>query len=141
MMRSATPPVLTPEIPVEPKERTRVPFTVIDEAVHLLDTPAEPWSIQFELGVDGRLDEDRLRAAVHDALSRHPMALARLLPARRTDRTWQWEITSGPDVDPVRVAAWQDDDSLGALRAEFYSVSIPLVESPPLRLRLTRGPE
>jgi NRPS condensation-like uncharacterized protein len=128
-------------MPVGAKERNRVPFTVIDEAIHVLDTAAEPWSIQFELGVEGRLDEERLRAAAHEALSRHPMALARLLPARRTDRTWQWEITSGPDVDPVRMAAWEDGDALGALRAEFYSLPVPLAESPPLRLRLARGPD
>jgi len=25
----------------------RVPFTVIDQAVHLLDTPADPWRVQL----------------------------------------------------------------------------------------------
>lgn len=52
----------------------RFPFTVIDQAVHLLDTPAEPWGIQLELGVGGHLDEDRLRSAVAMACAGHPMA-------------------------------------------------------------------
>jgi len=117
-----------------------MPFTVIDEAIHLLDSPAEPWGIQLELGVEGRLDEDRLRAAVHDALARHPMARARQPPGGRTDRKWWWEITDTPDVDPLRTLTWADDDALDAIRGEFYSVEVPLAESPPFRLRLARGP-
>ncbi|MEJ7844600.1 MAG: hypothetical protein WKF93_03070, partial [Acidimicrobiales bacterium] len=120
--------------------RRRMPFTVIDEAIHLLDSPAEPWGIQLELGVEGRLDEHRLRAAVHDALARHPMARARQPPGGRTDRRWWWEITDTPDVDPLRTLTWADDDALDAIRGEFYSVEVPLAESPPFRLRLARGP-
>lgn len=121
-------------------QRRRVPFTVIDEAVQLLDTAAEPWGIQLELGFEGRVDVDRLRTAVHDALSRHPMACARRTPGRRTDRNWWWEIPAAPDVDPLAPSVWADDDALDAARAEFHSVPVPLAESPPFRLRLARGP-
>jgi hypothetical protein len=51
-------------------------FNEIDEAVRLLDSPSEPWSIQLELRVRGRLDECRLRTALGEALARHPMARA-----------------------------------------------------------------
>ncbi|MGH8896864.1 MAG: hypothetical protein ACRDZ4_07550 [Egibacteraceae bacterium] len=54
-----------------------LPFTVVDEGVHVLDTPQKPWSIQFELRVAGHLDEPRLRAVMVEALRRHPMARAR----------------------------------------------------------------
>lgn len=138
--RGATEPTATTGSADGRGERRRLPFTVIDEAVHLLDSPAEPWGIQLELGVEGRLDEHRLRTAVHDALALHPMARARQTPGRRTDRTWWWEITDRPDVDPLRTLVWADDDALDTARGEFYSVAVPLVESPPFRLVLARGP-
>jgi NRPS condensation-like uncharacterized protein len=118
----------------------RVPFTSIDEAVHLLDTPAEPWSIQLEVRVAGALDEGRLRAAIPAALARHPMARAKLLPARRTDKRWTWAITGAPDLDPLKVVDCADDAELAEVRAELHSLSVPLAESPPLRLRLARHP-
>jgi NRPS condensation-like uncharacterized protein len=118
----------------------RVPFTSIDEAVHLLDTPAEPWSIQLEVRVSGVLDAERLRAAVPVALAHHPMARAKLLPARRTDRRWTWAITGALELDPLRVVDCTDDAELDRVRAELHSLSVPLAESPPLRLVLARHP-
>ncbi|HEX2047517.1 MAG TPA: condensation domain-containing protein [Acidimicrobiales bacterium] len=118
----------------------RVPFTSLDEAVHLLDTPAEPWSIQLEVRVNGQLDEDRMRAAIPEALSHHPMARAKLLPARRTDKRWTWAITGALDLDPLKAVDCTDDADLDAVRAELHSLSVPLAESPPLRLRLARHP-
>ncbi|MDQ3898519.1 MAG: hypothetical protein M3326_14960 [Actinomycetota bacterium] len=119
----------------------RVPFTSLDEAVHLLDTPAEPWSIQLEVRVAGALDEARLRAAIPDALSHHPMARAKLLPAKRTDKRWTWAITGVPDLDPLKVVDCADDADLDEARSELHSLSVPLAESPPLRLRLARHPK
>lgn len=119
---------------------TTVPFTVIDEAVHALDTPAEPWSIQLELRVEGRLDDDRLRDAVGRALARHPMARARGLPARHTDRCWHWELTATPDLEPLRILSCRTDDELARVRADFQSRQVSIAESPPLRLRLVHHP-
>src|SRR5436309_1242920 len=95
----------------------RVPFTPIDEAVHLLDTPAEPWSIELEVRLTGGLDEARLRAAVPAAFAHHPMARAKLLPARRTDKRWTWAITGVPDLDPLKVVDCADDAELNEVRA------------------------
>jgi len=129
------PALITPGRAAAPE---RLPFTVIDQAVHLLDTPAEPWGIQLELAVGGHLDEERLRAAVRSAVGSHPMARVRLLPARGSDRTWWWEIADDLDLDPVRVVTCLDDASLGAVRDELYSRQVPLVEAPPFRLVLVR---
>ncbi len=117
-----------------------VTFTPLDEAVHHLDTPAEPWSIQLEARVRGALDADRLRRAVAEAVARHPMARVRQLPARRSDRRYGWEVRPEPDVDPFRVVDCPDDDRLAGARADLYSVPVPLAEAPPLRVRLARSP-
>lgn len=119
---------------------TRIPFTVVDEAIHGLDSPTEPWSIQVELGLSGHLDETRLRGALVQALDRHPMARARMVPPRPDDRHHTWEITPHPDLDPLRVVECRDDAALAAARAELYGLSVPLAESPPLRVRLARHP-
>ncbi|MDQ4098655.1 MAG: hypothetical protein M3144_12410 [Actinomycetota bacterium] len=105
----------------------------------MLDTPSEPWTIQLELGLEGRLDEERLRSAVGDAITRHPMARVRQLPARPNDKTWWWEVAPGPDVDPLRVVECPGESSLTAARGELYSRPVPLVEAPPFRLWLVRG--
>lgn len=118
-----------------------VPFNVVDEVVHLLDSDAEPWSIQVEVRTEGSLDEARLRAALGEALHRHPMARARKEPAGgRGERRYRWAITPEPDLDPLRVVECADDEALGATRADLQSRPVPLAESPPLRLRLARHP-
>lgn len=126
---------------MRPDDSLRLPFTVIDEAVHLLDTPMEPWSIEVEVAFSGRLDEDRLRAAVATAATNHAMVRARQCPARLWDRHFTWEIGPGLELDPVRVVECPDDESLAATRARLQSFSVPLVESPPLRLWVARRPE
>ena len=118
-----------------------VPFNVADEAVHLLDSPAEAWSIHLEGRFAGRLDDDRLRAAVGAALARHPMARARKLPWRWTDHQYEWQIEPVPDLDPLTVVECPDERAVDAVRAELQSLSVPLVEAPPLRLRLVHAPD
>ena len=115
-------------------------FNVVDEAVHMLDSDAEPWSIELELRVAGSLDEPRFRRAVGEALALHPMARARKLPSRPSQRHLFWHIPDAPDVDPVAVVDCRDDAALQAMRAELLSRRVPLVESPPLRVRLVRHP-
>lgn len=117
-----------------------VPFNIIDEAVHLLDAEAAPWSIQLELRVDGSLDEDRLRAAIVQALQLHPMARARKRPSSAMLHTDTWEIPDTIDTDPLRALDCADDASLEAVRSQLQSVGVPLAESPPMRVRLVRNP-
>ena len=126
--------VVTPRV----ESTDHVPFTVIDEAILVLDTPTEPWTIQMEVRFDGHLDEQRLRSALRKAVADHPMARARQLPAKRSDRTWTWEIVPDLDVDPVRAVTCPDDAALAVLRDQLYSRQVPLVESPPFRLVLAR---
>ncbi|MDQ4133799.1 MAG: condensation domain-containing protein [Actinomycetota bacterium] len=119
-----------------------VPFGIVDQAIHLLDTEPSPWSIQLEVRVTGHLDETRLRDAVSHALARHPLARAREVSSGGWRSRHQWEIPPGPgvDVDPVHVVECVDDRSLATARAELQSTPIPLEQSPPLRLWLARHP-
>jgi len=119
---------------------TRIPFSAVDEAVHLLETEAAPWSIQMEVAVEGRLDEGRLRAAFGHALAAHPMARARKVASRPAEHTDQWEILPIPEHDPLRIVHCADDAELAAARAELQSLAVPLAEAPPLRARLARHP-
>ncbi len=120
--------------------RTTVPFSVIDEAVHLLDTEAAPWSIQLEVRVAGRLDDACLRDAFARALAPHPMARARKAASSRREHTERWEVTPELDVDPLRVVDCADDAAVVRAREELQGMSVPLVESPPLRVRLVHTP-
>lgn len=123
-----------------PATLPRLAFNVVDEAVQLLDSESEPWSIHLEVRVAGRLDERRLRAAVADALARHPMGRARRATSRLWDRGYWWEVTATTDLDPVRAVDCADDAELAVTRDALQSLGVPLVESPPLRIRLVRHP-
>jgi NRPS condensation-like uncharacterized protein len=119
----------------------RIPFDVVDETVNLIDTEAEPWSIQLEASVPARLDEPKLRSAVREALMRHPMGRARRVAAkRRSEHRYYWEITPEPALDPLTVVECPDGEALAAARSRLQSLPVPLAESPPLRIRLARGP-
>lgn len=119
----------------------RVPFNAVDQVVHLLDRDTDPWGVQLEVRVGGRLDEARLRTAVGEALQRHPMARA------RKGRSWGhrnrdfWEIPRDLDLDPVHAVECLDDVSLSAVRAQLQRAPVPLGQSPPLRLLLVRTPD
>ena len=119
-------------------EATRRPFCALDEASYHLDSISEPWSVHLEVRLNGRVDEDRLRHAVRVTLSRHPRALARATMARQRRADYEWEITPIPDVDPLDVVMCPDDDALQAVRDDLQSLAVPLVTSPPLRIRLAR---
>lgn len=72
-------------------------------------------SVQFEARVVGRIDEDRLAAALVAALCTHP--------------------------DALRVVGCADDDALAAVRVEFQDFVVPLQECPPLRVLLAHHPD
>jgi NRPS condensation-like uncharacterized protein len=64
----------------------------LDELYLHLDRADEPWSVQLEVRVEERLDVSRVIEATRRAASHHPIARARLLPARATDVRYEWEI-------------------------------------------------
>ncbi|MGQ0716360.1 MAG: condensation domain-containing protein [Pseudonocardiales bacterium] len=119
-------------------EAVRRPFGALDEASYHLDSVTEPWSVHLEVRLSGTVVEDRLRQAVGVALARHPRARARATIAGQRRAGYEWEITPAPDVDPLDVVVCPDDEALLAARADLQSLAVPLVTSPPLRIRLAR---
>ena len=111
-------------------------FCALDEASYWLDSVAEPCSVHLEVRLSGTVDEDRLRRAVRMALARYPRARARATISPRWRARYEWEITSVPQVDPLEVVECFDDEDLQSARTDLQSSTVPLITSPPLRIRL-----
>ena len=58
----------------------QTPFSAVDEALDLADTPHYPVNVHIEVKAAGRLDAEKMRAALQAALLKHPLARARKLP-------------------------------------------------------------
>lgn len=124
---------------LEPPLIHRTRLSAVDEAVYLLDSVSEPWSVHVEAGVRGTLDEPRLRAAVTAALARHPLARARTAISGVREG-FEWEILPEAKVETLQVVEAPDDDTLNAVRADLQSLPVPLGKTPPLRVWLVRHP-
>jgi hypothetical protein len=55
---------------------TTAELNVLDQLYLHMDREDEPWSVQFELELPGRMDAERLSAAIVRAAGRHPVARA-----------------------------------------------------------------
>lgn len=117
-----------------------LPFNTLDEMFLHLDDPARPLTVQMEVRVRGRLDDERVRQAVHTAAGRHPRARARLLPWRSDATSYEWSIDDELQIDPVRVIDSLSAQGLDEVRGDLYSRAIPLSESPPFRAQLVHDP-
>jgi len=132
----------------------RVPFSSVDEAMHLLD--GGPWScsVHIELRVSGRLEAARLADAIRVTTEIHPMLRARLEPSRFLDRTLQWtvgstiaevpltivDLRSKLVTDPENAQEMEDTeddrDALAVVRGEVLSARVPLEAAPGFRVWL-----
>lgn len=118
--------------------RRGLEFNLIDEAIHHLDTDAEPWTVHLEARLSGAVDEARLRHAVRRAMDHHPLARAFQRRWRPWQTAYEWGLDDTPSLDPVSVVSADSDEELAERRAEFLSTKIPLATSPPLRVLLVR---
>src|SRR3954447_16036312 len=116
-------------------------LNVLDELYLHLDREDEPWSVQVEVGVEGRVDADRLRDAVTTGMGRHPIARARLAPRRGLDRRYFWAIRENPEDPPVTEVECADDAALGAAREEAMGVRLPIEAGPPFAVTLAHHPD
>jgi len=115
---------------------TTAPLNVLDELYLHLDRDDEPWSVQLEIGVEGRVDEERLAGAIVEAARRHPLARARLRPARGTDVRYHWEIADDLVGAPLEVISCGDDAALAAAREDAFGASPSMDEAPPFAVTL-----
>lgn len=105
-----------------------LPMTYLEEMMILSDQPHEPCTVHMEYRVEGRLDAERMRAAIIAAMQRHPLARAYLLRPRIFARTRRWHIPDTPlpfELDEVDA----DDAQIESLRDRLISGYFPLYEA------------
>src|SRR3954447_9019273 len=123
------------------KAMTTIALNVLDELYLHLDRDAEPWSVQLEVGVEGRVDADRLADATLEGALRHPLARARLCPARGIDFGYEWEVADELAEAPLQVADCDDGEALATARERLMSTSPDLEEAPPFAMTLAHHPD
>ncbi|MFJ2769760.1 condensation protein [Streptomyces sp. NPDC087300] len=113
----------------------RVPFPVVDEVSRHCLQEEEPETVHIEVHLPGTPDPDRLRAAFHEALRRHPRILMREAKGPWYRRRYEWELTAEPDTEPVSFPP-PERDALKRARERALSQAPPLASSPPIRLEV-----
>jgi NRPS condensation-like uncharacterized protein len=116
------------------------PLNLLDELYLNLDRREEPWVVHHEVRVTGRLDSERLAAALAAAVERHPIARARLADARSTDRHHRWEILDRLSEVPLYIAVCEDDAALAQARERHFAFSPSLDVAPPFAALLAHVP-
>jgi NRPS condensation-like uncharacterized protein len=112
------------------------PLNVLDELYLHLDREQEPWSVHLEVQVQGRIDGERLDAAVRKAALAHPIARARLAGARATDVRYRWEIADKlASIDLQEIDCPRPADLVDA-RAQLLSRTPDLDRAGPFALLL-----
>ncbi len=116
----------------------QTPFSPIDEILELTDSARYPVNVHIEAKAAGALDAEKMHEAVHAALDLHPLARARKMAPRPSDKQLIWEITDTVGVDPFLVVEAGDEAAVNVARNQLLSSQVPLHESPPLRVWLVR---
>jgi NRPS condensation-like uncharacterized protein len=120
---------------------TSVPLNLLDEHFLNLDQEHEPWGIQLEVSVGGRVEPERLSEAIRAAARRHPIARARLASWEPSDLAYRWEIAEALDEVPLTVAACPQETLLVDTRERLFGVSPSLEIAPPFAVALGHGPD
>ena len=89
---------------------SRFPLSVTDELFLHLEKPEESMHLQLDIRFSGRLDEQKLEAALFSAMAAHPLASVRLRCPVSLDGSYEWEAVERPDEDPVLTVSCADDE-------------------------------
>ena len=117
------------------------PLNLLDELYLNLDHREQPWVVHVEARVTGRLEPERLAAALAAAVQRHPIARARLAEVRSTDRHHRWEILDGIEEVPMHIAVCEDEAMLARARERHFAFSPSLDVAPPFAVLLAHVPD
>ena len=117
-----------------------VPFNLLDDAFHNIERRHEPWSIHFELAFAGRIDATRLGESLRYALSRHPVARARIERYHSGSVRYWWEIPESPDHIPLTVITASSDADVARARDSLVSLQVPTTVSPAFLMYLVKTP-
>jgi NRPS condensation-like uncharacterized protein len=117
------------------------PLNLLDELFLTLDRRQEPWVVHVEARVTGRVDPDRLAAALGASVQHHPIARARLAESRSTDRSHRWEILDELSEVPLHIAACDDDAMLAQARERHFAFTPSLDVAPPFAVLLAHVPD
>lgn len=113
----------------------RLAFPTVDEVSRHILREDEPDTVHIEVHLPGRPDPRRLQEAFHRALRIHSRILVRQAPHRWYRWSYEWELTSTPDVETVSFAG-PERGALARARSRALALCPPLSQSPPVRLEV-----
>ena len=115
-------------------------LTAIEELDYLLERPAEPSLVLWEVHCHGHLDRAALAGAVTAAFEADSGACRRLAAAPRWGRYLYWRPVAPDPGGPLTATRWRTPADLDALRERLFAWPISLTEAV-ARVVLAVGPE
>lgn len=116
-------------------------FNHLESTFMNMDRRPDTWSVQVEVRVSGRIDDDRLRAAIRYATEKHPIARARIQPFGEGAVRYFWDIPDQIDHLPLTVFEATRDSEVAAARSRLQSIQVPLSLSPAFLAYLVHHPK
>ena len=116
-------------------------FNHLESTFMNMDRRPDTWSVQVEVRVSGRIEEDRLRAAIRYATEKHPIARARIQPFGEGAVRYFWDIPDQIDHLPLTTFEATRDSEVAAARSRLQSIQVPLSMSPGFLVYLVHHPK
>ncbi len=116
------------------------PTNLLDDSFFHIERPGEPWNIHLEVGLEGRVNPQRLATAIEAAGQTHPMARARLAPHGAMSTAYHWDIPDRFDAMPLAILKADDEEAVQAHREQLVSLQPPSNHSPAFAVSLIQGP-
>ena len=116
-------------------------FNHLESTFMNMDRRPDTWSVQVEVRVSGRIDEDQLRASIRYATEKHPIARARVRPFGEGAVRYFWDIPDQIDHLPLTVYQASRDSEVAEARSRLQSIQVPLSVSPGFIVYLVHHPK
>ena len=116
-------------------------FNHLESTFMNMERRPDTWSVQVEVRVSGRIDEDKLRASIRYATETHPIARARVRPYGEGAVRYFWDIPDQIDHLPLTVYQASRDSEVAEARSRLQSIQVPLSVSPAFMIYLVHHPK